>query len=86
MSTNSVLKSDVNDTSKLINEFLSSNDYFTPEESEKIQKAWKLLVDKARDKTRLSGEPYYLHPLRVAQILASNRRRHYNCGDFTYDA
>lgn len=73
MSTNSVFKSDVNDTSKLINEFLSSNDYFTPDESEKIQKAWKLLVDKALDKTRLSGEPYYLHPLRVAQILASNR-------------
>lgn len=73
MSTSAVFKSNVNDTASLITEFLSLNDFFTPDEQNKIKKAWNLLVEKARDKTRLSGEPYYLHPLRVAQILAANR-------------
>lgn len=72
MSTNAIFKSDINNTSELIQEFFTLNSYLDENEKQKIQKAWGLLTEKSHDKTRLSGEPYYMHPLRVAYILAQN--------------
>lgn len=73
MSSSSVFKSDSDNPRDLINEFFSQSDYFTDAEKDKITDAWNLLVSKAKDKTRLSGELYYLHPLRVALILSQNK-------------
>ncbi|MCR4733603.1 MAG: RelA/SpoT family protein [Treponema sp.] len=68
-----VFRASVEDPEALIKEFLQVNDNYTENDQQQIQKAWKLLVEKTGDLRRDCGLPYYLHPLRVAQILASNR-------------
>jgi len=73
MAKKNVFNSDINDSSALINEFLSLHEYFSQEEKEKITLAWNLLVLKADGKICSSGEPFYIHPLRVAEILAESR-------------
>ncbi|MCQ2589528.1 MAG: RelA/SpoT family protein [Treponema sp.] len=72
MSKNEVFKSDSGNPQALIKEFFELNTYFTSEEKQTIETAWNLLINKCQDKSRLSGEPYYLHPLRVAHILSQN--------------
>ena len=57
----------------LLQEFFTANDYLTPDEQKDISKAWELLVENTKEVTRSNGEPYYVHPLRVAQILAQNK-------------
>ncbi|MBR1638379.1 MAG: bifunctional (p)ppGpp synthetase/guanosine-3',5'-bis(diphosphate) 3'-pyrophosphohydrolase [Treponema sp.] len=49
------------------------HEYFSDEEKSKIAEAWNLLVRLSDGKTRSCGTPYYLHPLRVANILAQSR-------------
>lgn len=73
MAKKNVFNSDINDSSALINEFLSLHEYFSQEEKEKITLAWNLLVLKADGKICSSGEPFYIHPLRVAEILAQDK-------------
>lgn len=73
MGKKNVFNSDINDSSALINEFLSLHEYFSQEEKEKITLAWNLLVLKADGKICSSGEPFYIHPLRVAEILAQDK-------------
>ncbi len=41
-----------------------------PGEEERIQRAFEFISEKHRDQKRLSGEPYVIHPLSVARILA----------------
>ena len=41
-------------------------------EEEKIRSAWDYLVKKTFDIKRSCGSPYYLHPMRVACVLAKN--------------
>jgi len=58
------------DRDLLIKDFLSSYDYLTEDDKSRIKKAWDLLCEKCGDKKRSCGSPYYLHPLRLARILA----------------
>ena len=73
MSTKSIFSSNVNDSQSLLQEFFAANDYLTSEEKSQISKAWDFLVTCTSTETRSSGEPYYIHPLRVAHILAQNK-------------
>ena len=73
MSTKQIFTSDKSDSAALLKEFFAAHDYLTPEEQAEISKAWDLLVEKTKDITRSSGEPYYVHPLRVADILSQNK-------------
>ena len=58
---------------QLLKEFFTSNDYFSQDQKDQIRKAWEFLVSCTSNETRSSGEPYYVHPLRVAHILAQNK-------------
>ena len=70
MSSDKVFTSDVKNQAALLEEFFSKHEYLSSEEKAAVTKAWSLLTTKAGDKTRTGGEPFYLHPLRVANILA----------------
>lgn len=54
----------------LIGKFFSENPLYTPEEKQKILRSWDYLVANTADISRSCGQPYYEHPLRVAQIIA----------------
>ena len=73
MSVKSIFHSDSNNPQELIQEFLNSNDYLSATEKTQITKAWNFLVQCTSNEIRSSGEPYYVHPLRVAQILAQSK-------------
>lgn len=73
MSKSSVFKSDLNNPQELLLEFFSYADYLSDDEKKQVSHAWDILVENSKDQTRLSGEPYYLHPLRVSLILAQNK-------------
>lgn len=73
MSQEVIFESDNKNPQALMNEFFSRNNYFSEEEKNRIQKAWEFLCEKSEGVIRPSGEPFYLHPLRVADILASNK-------------
>ena len=73
MSVKSIFHSDSNSPQDLIQEFLNSNDYLSATEKTQITKAWNFLVQCTSNEIRSSGEPYYVHPLRVAQILAQSK-------------
>lgn len=49
---------------------LSLIEHFTDEEKQNIEKAYKFAYEAHREQTRLSGEPYIIHPLAVAIITA----------------
>ena len=72
MSQEKVFQADINDPDQLISEFFSINDIFSNEEKDQITNAWNFLVENCKSKL-LYNEPYYLHPLRVANILAGNK-------------
>lgn len=57
----------------LIAEFLNSYSYFNDDDKTKIRQAWYFLCEKCGDKKRSCGSPYYLHPLRLARILADTK-------------
>ncbi|MBP5603221.1 MAG: bifunctional (p)ppGpp synthetase/guanosine-3',5'-bis(diphosphate) 3'-pyrophosphohydrolase [Treponema sp.] len=61
------------DSHELLLQFFAAHDYFTEEEKPEITKAWELLVENTKEITRTNGEPYYVHPLRVADILSQNK-------------
>ena len=73
MSLKQVFHSDIDNPHQLLQEFFAANDYFSEEEKAQITQAWEFLVSSTSTETRSSGEPYYVHPLRVAQILAQNK-------------
>ena len=73
MSKVTIIKSDESNTEDLITEFFSINDYFGKSEQESIKKAWELLIKKSERVESVYDNPYYLHPLRVAHILAQNK-------------
>lgn len=73
MSSEKIFDSDLENPSALIKEFFQKNDYFTQAEQNTITKAWELLVENSKAEAHLSGEPHYVHPLRVANILAESR-------------
>lgn len=73
MSKSVIFTSDYSKPDDLLAEFFTRNDYFSADDKESIGRAWKLFVENTKDSVRISGEPVYLHPLRVADILAENR-------------
>lgn len=57
----------------LIDDFFKFyGDLYTPEDEQKIRNAWDYLISKTKDLKRDCGKPYYLHPMRVAAILAKS--------------
>ncbi len=55
----------------LINAFLKDfSEVYNSEDKEKIDDAWNYLIGKTAALKRNCGRPYYIHPLRVARILA----------------
>jgi len=68
-----IFKSPLKEPEQLINEFFFVNDNYSEEDKNKIHKAWNLLVEKTGNILRDCGKPYYVHPLRVANILAQNK-------------
>lgn len=60
------------DTNGLIDQFFIDNNSYTTSEKEKIHAAWDYLVEHTKHLSRSCGKPYYLHPLRVAEIIAQS--------------
>ncbi len=55
----------------LIDSFINKfSENYTSEEFQKIRNAWDYIISKTSELKRKCGKPYYLHPLRVATILA----------------
>lgn len=52
-------------------EFFETFPNFTDAEKAKFDSAWKFLLQKTDGITRKCGKPYYLHPMRVASLLAN---------------
>ena len=50
--------------------FFESFQSFSDEEKAKFDSAWKFLLEKTDGISRKCGKPYYLHPMRVASLLA----------------
>jgi len=73
MSEEIVFNADIENPEKLLEEFFKKYEYFSEEDKNRITKAWNFLVEKCGDKLRDCGNPYYLHPLRIADILAQSK-------------
>ncbi|MDO4505568.1 MAG: RelA/SpoT family protein [Spirochaetales bacterium] len=59
------------DPEVLINAFLKDfSDVYNEEDEKKISSAWNYLIGKTLELKRNCGKPYYVHPLRVARVLA----------------
>lgn len=57
----------------LIDDFFKIyGDLYNSEDEKKIRSAWDYLISKTRNLKRDCGKPYYLHPMRVAAILAKS--------------
>lgn len=46
---------------------------YDSDDENKIRRAWDVLVDRTKEIKRSCGSPYYLHPMRVACVLARGR-------------
>ncbi len=60
------------DTKGLIEKFFTDYPGYTAEEKQRILQAWDYLVAHTQEINRSCGQPYYLHPLRVAEIIAQS--------------
>ena len=65
-------KASQEDPDALIKEFFTINESYNEHDKQRIIKAWNLLLEKTNGLRRDCGKPYYMHPLRVANILAQN--------------
>lgn len=54
----------------LIEDFFKKFDFYTEDKKTKILDAWNYLIDKTENITREDGTKFYLHPYRVAVIIA----------------
>lgn len=57
----------------LLDSFFKTYTDYTKEDQKRITTAWQYLYSVTKDKVRVCGKPYYLHPLRVACILAESK-------------
>lgn len=73
MSSEYTFKTSEEDPNGLIKEFFQLNENYSQEDKNRIIKAWNLLIEKTNGTRRPCGKPYYMHPLRVANILAQNK-------------
>ena len=63
----------VTDPEELISIFFKTySDSYDAEAEKRIRDAWNFLLSKTKDLTRKCGLPYYLHPMRVAAVLAKS--------------
>lgn len=51
-------------------ELLNKIDYLKPKEKQEIENAIDYVIEKHKDQYRKSGEPYYIHPIEAAKIIA----------------
>lgn len=56
-----------------IDQFFLKHNFYSDTEKQKISDAWNFLVLNSQNKTNSFDEPMYLHPLRVASILANTK-------------
>ena len=78
MSKDVIFKSSEDDSAALLAEFFETfPSYNTENSKDKITDAWNFLLKKSDGLLRSCGKPYYLHPMRIAYILAQ--------GDFDSD-
>ncbi|MFI3257716.1 MAG: HD domain-containing protein, partial [Spirochaetales bacterium] len=61
------------DKNNLINKFFADYADYTAPQRQEILGAWNFLCDLSADTMRPWGEPFFVHSLRVAGILADNR-------------
>ncbi|HAH63317.1 MAG TPA: bifunctional (p)ppGpp synthetase/guanosine-3',5'-bis(diphosphate) 3'-pyrophosphohydrolase [Treponema sp.] len=73
MSAELIMHADENDTDALLQEFFRTFDFYSDDDRKKISAAWELLCSKSCEIKRKCGKPYYLHPMRIAYILAQNK-------------
>lgn len=66
-----IFNNEITDTDFLIKTFFEFFPSYKNEQN-KIISAWNFLLEKTRTLTRSCGRPYFLHPMRVASILAQN--------------
>lgn len=66
-----IFNNEITDTDFLIKTFFEIFPSYKNEQN-KILSAWNFLLEKTRGLTRSCGRPYFLHPMRVASILAKN--------------
>ena len=52
--------------------FVHFSDLYTQDDEQKIRAAWDFLIEKTGSLVRSCGKPYYLHPMRVACVLAES--------------
>ena len=72
MSHEAIFSSNINDPLALEKEFFQKFPFYSEDSKDRISKAWHLLLKKSEGKLRSCGAPYYLHPMRIAFILAQN--------------
>ncbi len=59
------------DKDTLLSQFFASfGDKYSEDEKKLFTQAWDFFCEKTKDLTRACGKPFYLHPIRVAAILA----------------
>ncbi len=58
------------DKKQVVKELLDKVSYLPEEEQKQIEKTAFYIIDKHEGQTRKSGEPYYIHPIEAAKILA----------------
>lgn len=68
-----VFKSDEQKPDELLAEFFNTFPQYNSDDSkQKISNAWQFLLEKSKGLVRSCGKPYYLHPMRIAFILAED--------------
>ncbi|MBQ9495130.1 MAG: bifunctional (p)ppGpp synthetase/guanosine-3',5'-bis(diphosphate) 3'-pyrophosphohydrolase [Treponema sp.] len=73
MNVESIICTDACNTGAHMDEFFTLFDFYTANERETISAAWKLLCEKSTGAKSEDGEPYCMHPFRIACILAQNK-------------
>ncbi|HZK19979.1 MAG TPA: RelA/SpoT family protein [Treponemataceae bacterium] len=73
MEINLSLNTTITDPDTLIQLFFEEFPSYTKDQQTCISEAWSFLLDSTKTLARSSGSPYFLHPMRVACILAENK-------------
>ncbi|HIE59684.1 MAG TPA: hypothetical protein EYP82_07135, partial [Hydrogenothermaceae bacterium] len=60
----------MSDEDALIKKLLDKLDYLSKEDKNQIRNAIYYIIEKHKNQFRKSGEPYYIHPIESAIILA----------------
>ncbi|MCR5291017.1 MAG: RelA/SpoT family protein [Treponema sp.] len=72
MSKDSLLQEQNTDPNTLLQRFFADFPSYTDQEKNKFEQAWNYFCTKSAHLKRACGEPYYVHPMRVAYMMAKN--------------